>query len=182
MVCQTSIKINQNIVVTELPLRLPVIIADVSFGNQNLVTIARKDIFALWAVMLPTAKKLCPPKNNLLGEVGLVILRRTADGKRKILNAWYFSRQGDTLARRVLKGNIPLKNGRNLRRNRATNVLFVENVKNLLKTILFRCLREARIIYLTFRHYVVIAIARNGNIKLDYFNIYENPELLEELK
>lgn len=148
-------------------------------GRPLATTRKREDISALWVAIQHIGVRLCPPKNILVGKVGLVILRHIADGKERTLSVWHFLKLGGMLGKEGQRAVIPLKNGRNLKRNTRTAVLYVASERNLLKTISSHYQKVAQILFLTFNHYAVIVIAKSGSIKQDYFNIYQNPKLKE---
>ena len=179
-ICQISIKKNHNTMVINHPLRPNAITAVRSFGKQKAPTIERKDIFALWVAMRLIVEKSCLQKNSLHGEVALVIQKRIGDGRKKILNVWPSLNPVGTLGKKAQMAATHLKNGLNYRKHINSVVLFAGSVKNLLETILFHYQKVGLILSQIFNRYAEIVIAKNGNIVLNYFNIYENPELLNK--
>ena len=146
------------------------------FGKLLATTIKRKGTFALWVAIQHIGVRLCLLKNTLVGRGALVIQRHTEDGKERTLNEWHFSRQDDTLGRGVQMVVIPLRSGLNSRKNIIIAALFVVSIRNLLKTISYHCQKAGQIMSQIFNRFAETAIVKSGNIRLDYFNIYESKE------
>jgi hypothetical protein len=98
------------------------------------------------------------------------------DIENHIQREFHILKQEDTHDKKMQRGVIPLKNGKNLKANLVINVLSANLRNHLRKTILNHYQKVEQIIYQTSSHYAVVAIAASGRS----FNIYENPELLED--
>ena len=155
-------------------------IVNAHFGKLNRVTIERKGTFVVEAVILLIAVKLCPPKNIHVGKVVSVIQKHIDDGRLDILREWHFLKLGDTQEKKVQTAVILLRNGKTYKNDISSDVLSAIRGKNLPKTTLSHYQKVVLIIYQTFNHFAETAIARNGNIEPNYFNIYENPELIKD--
>lgn len=180
-VCQISIKKNPAISVIPL-LRQLAIIVERHSGKPHPLINARKDIFVVRVATGLIAERLCHPTNNPLGEAALAKGKHINDIARKIQNELLISRLVDMREKKELRVTIPLKNGKNSKRDIEIAVPFVASIRNLLKTILFHYQKVAQTTSQIFNPCVVVATAKSGETILDYFNIYEHSNLRESLK
>ena len=178
-VWEINIKRNHNILAIKRRLKPPVITVSVYSGKQGLATTAITGIFVLRDVIPHTAARLCHPMSSLLGKAVLVIPKPTEGGRRKTLSEWHFLRQGDMREKKVLRVVTLLRSGKNSNKLIILSVSYAASARSLLKTILFHCQKAARILLQTFNHCAEIVTVKSGSIEQGYFNIYENPELLE---
>ena len=178
MVCQINIKKNPNILVLP-PLRQPADTARRPFGKVKVVTIATRGTSVLWGVTQYIGGRLCHQRSNHLGGVELARGKHINDTARKIQSELLTSRLVDMQEKGGLRVVILLKNGKNSNENSVINVLFVGLRSLLQKTISFHYRKVVQIISQTFNPYAVVATAKSGNVRLDYFNIYEHKELLK---
>jgi len=177
--CQISIKRNHSTKAINQLLRLPAIIAGKYSGRPLHHIIERNATFVARAVIRLIGEKLCHLMSNHLGGVVLAIRKLIEDGKQKTPNGWHSLKLEDTLGKRERLVSILLKNGKPLKNSITTDVLYAENERFLLKTISYHYQKVVQTISQTFNLFAVTAIVKSGNTRLCYFNIYENPELLE---
>jgi len=101
------------------------------------------------------------------------------DIERHIQKEYPTSKLKDMLGKKMPKGVILLRSGKNLKPDINIAVPFAKGRKTSQKTISSRCQKVAQIISQTFSHYVVVVIAESGKLAQGYFNIYSNQELLK---
>ena len=147
--------------------------------KNNHIIINQKGTFALRNVMQHIGERLCHQRSNQLGGVGSAKEKHISDIARRIQSELLISRLADMPEKEEQKVAILLRNGKNYRDNINIIVPFVASIKNLPKTISFHYQKAVQIISRIFNPYAVIVTAKNGSTRLDYFNIYSNPELLK---
>ena len=119
-------------------------------NNQNMYSKSTNGIFVILAVTRNIVENF-PFMNRILTKVLEIRVRvnksTTGDMSQLIKKEYPILKLKDMPDKEMPKETIPLRNGKNSKRNVAIDVPSVGNARNLLKTISFHYRREARITF-----------------------------------
>lgn len=154
-------------------LSINVIIVERKMKKNNQITIKANGIFVTELVTPSSVRSYCHSRNITLGRVAE--MRHINDIAKGIQKGLGILKQGNMQEKETQREAIPLRSGQSLKENIIIAVLYAVRKNLLRKTILYLYQIVVQTISQTFNHYAEIAIVKNGNTGLDYFN----PELLK---